>query len=245
MMTAAQWDFSGKVVVVTGGARGLGGGIAGRFVAAGAGVAVLDRDIGEGTPGVLSLRCDVSDEASVEAAFAEIDRALGSCDILVGAAGLTVRSPAIEMTGADFAHVVGVNLTGVFIASREAARRMRGRGGAIVTIASVMGFSGGLFPNPAYQASKGGVVNLTRALAVEWAPLGIRVNAVAPTWIETDLTRNLLANPTARARIVDATPMARLATVEEVAEAVLFLASTAASMTTGHTLPVDGGFLAV
>ena len=244
-MSATENAFAGKVAVVTGGARGLGRAIANRLAEAGARVAVLDRDLGDAPSAEISLRCDVADEASVEAAFAEVDRALGPCDVLVGAAGLTVRSPAIEMSGADFAHVVGVNLTGVFLASREAARRMRGRGGAIVNVASVMGFSGGLFPNPAYQASKGGVVNLTRALAVEWAPLGIRVNAVAPTWIETDLTRNLLSDPRARARIVDATPMARLATPEEVAAAVLFLASPSASMTTGHTLPVDGGFLAV
>jgi NAD(P)-dependent dehydrogenase (short-subunit alcohol dehydrogenase family) len=122
---------------------------------------------------------------------------------------------------------------------------MRGRGGAIVNVASIMGFSGGLFPNVAYNTSKGGVVNLTRALAVEWAPLGIRVNAVAPTYVATDLTRGLLADPDATARVIDAMPMRRLATADEVAEAVLFLATPASAMTTGHTLPVDGGFLAV
>lgn len=238
--------LSGTVAVVTGGVRGIGAACATRLAAAGARVAILDHAPGEDRPPHAHLaQCDVADEAAVEAAFAGIARALGPVDILVNAAGLTVRSPALDMRAADFAHVVGVNLTGAFLCAREAARQMRGRGGAIVSIASVMGFSGGLFPNVAYQSSKGGLVNLTRALAVEWAPLGIRVNAVAPTYVETELTRGLLADPAATARIVEATPMRRLATVEEVADAVLFLAGSGAAMTTGHTLPVDGGFLSV
>ena len=238
--------LAGKVAIVTGGARGIGGTVAARLAAGGARVAVLDRSLADAPPpGGHAAVCDVGDEASVEAAFAGVDVALGPVDILVNAAGLTVRSPAIAMTAADFALVIGVNLTGSFLCAREAARRMQGRGGAIVNIASIMGFSGGLFPNVAYNTSKGGVVNLTRALAVEWAPLGIRVNAVAPTYVATDLTRGLLADPEATARVIDAMPMRRLATADEVAEAVLFLATPASAMTTGHTLPVDGGFLAV
>ncbi len=101
-----------------------------------------------------------------------------------------------------------------------------------------------MYPNVSYQATKGAVVNMTRALAVEWAKSGIRVNAVAPTWVKTDLTAGLLAQPDVLARIEALTPMARLATPEEVAHAILFLASPAAAMVTGHTLPVDGGFLA-
>ena len=238
--------LSGKLAVVTGGARGIGAGCVSRLVAAGAQVAVLDRAPADDMPLHAHMaRCDVADEGSVEAAFAGIAQALGPVDILVNAAGLTVRSPALDMRAADFAHVIAVNLTGAFLCAREAARGMRGRGGAIVSIASVMGFSGGLFPNAAYQSSKGGLVNLTRALAVEWAPLGIRVNAVAPTYVETDLTRGLLADPVATGRVIEATPMRRFATVAEVADAVLFLAGPGAAMTTGHTLPVDGGFLAV
>lgn len=238
--------FSGVNAVVTGGSRGIGACVAARLARAGARVALLDRSASDGSlvdqPFML---CDVADEASVEAAFAEVDRVLGPVDLLVNAAGLTVRSTAIDLGAADFAHVIAVNLTGSFLCAREAAKRMRGRGGAIVNLASVMGFSGGLFPNAAYQASKGGIVNLTRALAVEWAPLGIRVNAVAPTYVETDLTRGLLGNPAALERVIDAMPMRRLATLDEVADAVLFLGSPASAMTTGHTLPVDGGFLAV
>ena len=238
--------LSGKIAVVTGGLRGIGACCVSRLAAAGARIAIIDRTSAENMPPHDHLAlCDVADEGAVEAAFAAIVQALGPVDVLVNAAGLTVRSPALEMRAADFAHVVGVNLTGAFLCAREAARQMRGRGGAIVSIASVMGLSGGLFPNVAYQSSKGGLVNLTRALAVEWAPLGIRVNAVAPTYVETDLTRGLLADPAATTRIIEATPMRRLATVEEVAEAVLFLVGPAAAMTTGHTLPVDGGFLAV
>lgn len=238
--------LSGKLAVVTGGARGIGASCASRLAAAGARVAVLDRSPADDMPPHEHMaRCDVAEEASVEAAFAGIAQALGPVDILVNGAGLTVRSLALDMRGADFAHVISVNLTGAFLCAREAARSMRERGGAIVSIASIMGLSGGLFPNAAYQSSKGGLVNLTRALAVEWAPLGIRVNAVAPTYVETDLTRGLLADPVATRRVIDATPMRRLATVEEVADAVLFLAGPGAAMTTGHTLPVDGGFLAV
>lgn len=240
-------DGEGNIAVVTGGARGIGAVIASRLAEIGVRVAVLDREASEAMPPHAHFSsCDVADEASVEAAFAAIDHVLGPVDILVNAAGLTVRAKALDMRAADFAHVVGVNLTGAFICCREAARRMSPRGsGTIVNIASIMGFSGGLFPNPAYQASKGGLVNLTRALAVEWAPLGIRVNAVAPTYVETALTRDLLANPDALARVLDATPLRRLATADEVASAVLFLAGPASSMTTGHTLPVDGGFLTV
>lgn len=246
IVDAISRPLSGRLAVVTGGARGIGAAVASRLAAAGARVAVLDRSPADELPPHDHFGlCDVADEASVEAAFADVDSALGPVDVLVNAAGLAVRSTALDMRAADFAHVIAVNLTGTFLCAREAARRMRGRGGAVVNVASIMGFSGGLFPNPAYQASKGGVVNLTRALAVEWAPLGVRVNAVAPTYVETDLTRGLLADPAALSRVLDAMPLRRLATAAEVAEAVLFLAGPASAMTTGHTLPVDGGFLAV
>lgn len=245
--SAKPQDLDAKVAVVTGGSKGIGAAVASHLAVAGARLAVLDLNKGaDGSKNQLFASCDVSDEAAVVAAFAAIERALGPPDILVNAAGLVIRGAALEVSGADFAKVIGVNLTGAFLCSREAAKRMAGgRGGAIVNIASVMGFSGGLFPNAAYQSSKGGLVNLTRALAVEWAPLGIRVNAVAPTYVETDLTRALLARPEALGRVLDATPMRRLATVDEVAEAVMFLAGPRSGMTTGHTLAVDGGFLAV
>ena len=135
-------------------------------------------------------------------AFAEIDRIAGTPDILVNSAGIAIRGPAAEFTLKDWNQVIAVNLTGAFLCAREAGRRMiAAGGGSIVNIASVMDFSGGIFPNVAYQTSKGGIVNLTRVLAVEWAASGIRVNAVAPTYVETDLTRQLLARPDARNRI--------------------------------------------
>jgi NAD(P)-dependent dehydrogenase (short-subunit alcohol dehydrogenase family) len=142
---------------------------------------------------------------------------------------------------------VAVNMTGVFLCARTAARYMiaAGKGGAIVGTGSIMGMSGGgLYPNVSYQTTKGALVNMTRALAVEWAPHGIRVNAVAPTYVRTRFIAPLLADPELMARIEAMTPLRRLAEPEEVAAAILFLASPAASMITGHTLPVDGGFLA-
>jgi NAD(P)-dependent dehydrogenase (short-subunit alcohol dehydrogenase family) len=252
----AAFRLDGRIAVVTGAARGIGRATAAALYRAGATVAILDRDaataeataraLAEGGPAVSVHAADVTDEASLERAFATIVQHRGGVDILVNSAGIGLRHPAVEHPLADWDKVLAVNLTGVFLASRIAARSMISRGGgAVVNLASIMGFSGGgIYPNVSYQATKGAVVNMTRALAVEWAQSGIRVNAVAPTWVRTDLTAPLLDQPGIVERIAELTPMRRLATQEEVAQAILFLASPAAAMITGHTLPVDGGFLA-
>jgi NAD(P)-dependent dehydrogenase (short-subunit alcohol dehydrogenase family) len=121
---------------------------------------------------------------------------------------------------------------------------MKQRGGAIVNVASIMGLSGGLFPNASYQASKGGVVNLTRALALEWAADGIRVNAVAPTFVDTDMTKAIFANPDLMNTVMQHTPLGRLPDVDDVSAAILYLCSGAARCVTGVDLPVDSGYLA-
>jgi NAD(P)-dependent dehydrogenase (short-subunit alcohol dehydrogenase family) len=242
------------VAAVTGGASGIGRATATAFAAAGARVAILDRDETAAAalaerlgPSVSAMTADVADETSVEAAFAEIVERESGIDVLVNSAGAAIRRPAIELSLSDWEKVVAVNMTGVFLCSRAAARHMiaAGRGGAIVSTGSIMSLSGGgLYPNISYQTTKGALVNMTRALAVEWAPHGIRVNAVAPTWTRTPFIEPLLAQPELVARIKALTPLGRLAEPEEVAAAILFLASPAASMITGVTLPVDGGFLA-
>ena len=153
----------------------------------------------------------------------------------------------MELPKADWDTVVAVNMTAVFLCARAAAKPMiaSGRGGAIVNLGSIMSFSGGgLYPNISYQATKGAVANMTRALAVEWAKDRIRVNAVAPTWVRTGFIAPILDKPDVIARIEGLTPLGRLAEADEIATAILFLASPAAAMVTGHTLAVDGGFLA-
>jgi NAD(P)-dependent dehydrogenase (short-subunit alcohol dehydrogenase family) len=170
----------------------------------------------------------------------------GRLDVLVASAGIAIRRPATELALSDWQKVVDVNLTGVFLCARSAARHMiAGGGGSIVTVASVLGVvGGGVYPNVSYQAAKGGVINLTRALALEWAPHGIRVNAVAPTYTRTRLVSGLLADEDVLRAVEERTPLGRLAEPEEVAAAVLFLAGPGAAMVTGHVLAVDGGYLA-
>jgi NAD(P)-dependent dehydrogenase (short-subunit alcohol dehydrogenase family) len=226
-----QISLREKVTVVTGGAKGIGAAAAKAFERAGARVHVLDIENG----------CDVTDEEQVRRAFSHI----GGIDILVNNAGRAIRKNAVQASREEWESVIDLNLTAVFLCSRLAHPHMKQRGGgAIVNLASIMGLSGGIYPNASYQASKGGVVNLTRALALEWAADNIRVNAVAPTYVRTDLTAPIFTHPGMMKTVMAHTPLGRLPEPDDIAAAIVFLASDAARCITGVTLPVDSGYLA-
>jgi NAD(P)-dependent dehydrogenase (short-subunit alcohol dehydrogenase family) len=247
------FSLQGATAIVTGGASGIGAATVRLFAEAGATVAVLDVEaeraetVAARAQRAFALACDVTDEAAVDAAVAEVGRRAGVPTMLVNCAGTAIRDAATEHPLPSWNRVIEVNLTGSFLASRAVARAMiaAGTGGSIVQTASIMGLSGGgVYPNVSYQTTKGALVNMTRALAVEWSGEVIRVNAVAPTYVRTPFIKPLLDQPDIMERIHAMTPLGRLAEPEEVAAAILFLSSPAASMVTGHTLPVDGGFLA-
>ena len=235
----------GRVVLVTGGSRGIGAACARWFSDHGDRVAVTFRGDAEprapeGVGGrFLALRCDVTDEAQVDAAFSSVEAAMGPVEVLVASAGVTRDTLALRM-GADAWHeVVETNLTGAFFSAKRAlARMLRLHRGRIVLLSSVGAFVG--LPGQAnYAASKAGLVGMARALAREVASRGITVNVVAPGVIDTDMTRAL--GPERVAAMVGMVPLGRAGTADEVAALVGFLASEAAGYVTGAVVPVDGG----
>ena len=231
----------GKAAIVTGGSRGIGRAIADRLMELGADVATLQRGEGPGR----SVVADLGDAEWAERAGAEAVERLGRLDICVCSHGAMYRAPALELPVEELRRVLDVNVVGSFVVSRAAARRFveQGEGGRIVHIASMMSFHAGI-NTLAYAASKGGLAQLMKAEANEWAPLGIRVNAVAPGWVETELTVALREDETRFNDISARIPVGRWAQPEDIAGAVAFLCLPESEYMNGVVMPVDGGWLA-
>jgi len=241
-------DLTGKVAIVTGGSRGIGRAIAGDLAGVGARVAILGRDeakavaaAGEIGKGARGYRCDVSIAAEIEPALAAIERDLGAPDILVNNAGTTRDNLLFRIGEDDWDTVLDTNLKGPFLITKLAARGMiKRRWGRIVNITSVVGLIGNK-GQANYAASKAGLIGFTKAVARELASRNVTVNAVAPGYIDTELTRGI--SEEAKQTLQAAIPLARLGTGHDVAAAVLFLASDLASYITGQVLVVDGGMV--
>ena len=231
-------SLHGRTVIVTGGSRGIGLAVARAFAAQGDRVAVTYRS-GEPPDGIVGVHCDVTDSASVDAAFEAVERELGPVEVLVANAGITRDSLLLRMTDEDIDAVLQTNLVGAIRVARRAARGMlRMRRGRIVLVSSVV-WALGSAGQVNYAASKAGLVGVARSLARELGSRGITVNVVAPGFVDTDMTAAL--GEDRRAEIVAAVPLGRYATVDEVAGVVRFLAGPEAGYVTGAVVPVDGG----
>jgi 2-deoxy-D-gluconate 3-dehydrogenase len=254
MAVLDDFQLDGRVALVTGAARGLGRAMAVGLAEAGADVALLDIlpvDEAQDEISALGRRCypmtnDLRVTKSVEAA-AIVDECvsqLGGLDILVNNAGLIRRSPALEFPEDHWEDVIAINLSATFYLSQAAARHFvaEGKGGKIISTASVLSYEGGITV-PSYSASKAAVANLTRALANEWASLGVNVNAIAPSYFTTELTSAIREDTGRSEALLARLPAGRFGEPEDLKGAVVFLASDAARYVHGSVIPVDGGWL--
>ena len=247
--------LDGQVALVTGGGRGIGEAVGREPAIGGAAVGVLDVDLGRARtiaaqlakvgPGAIGAQGDVSDEAAVADAVRDVENEVGPIDVLINNAAIASVAGFQEISIAEWKRVVDVDLTGVFICTKAATHSMIKRGnGAVVNVGSVAGqLGGGVIGRIAYATAKAGVLGLTKALARDLAPHGIRVNCVAPGPCETDMTSVLQEDPGLRKIVIGKVPLARVGRPEEVAKAIAFIASDMASFITGTTLYVDGGLL--
>jgi 2-deoxy-D-gluconate 3-dehydrogenase len=233
--------LAGKGAIVTGASRGIGEAVARKLESLGAQVATLQRSEGPG----LWVKCDLESAEDAERAVEEATEKLGRVDICVCNAGTMFRAPALELPVEELRRVIEVNVVGAFVVSRAAARHMveQGDGGRIVHIASMMSFHAGI-NTLAYATSKGALAQMMKAQANEWAPLGLRVNAVAPGWVATELTTALREDEKRFAEISARIPVGRWASGDDIAGAVAFLCLPESEYVNGTVLPVDGGWLA-
>jgi 2-deoxy-D-gluconate 3-dehydrogenase len=247
-----------RVAIVTGAGRGMGRTFSIALAHAGADVVVTDLPGREGDAEetavqaraagrrVLVVPLDVTQTASIRAMVAQVVDAWGHIDILINNAGINIRQFAVDVTEDAWDRIVGVNQKGLFFCCQAVGQHMieQGRGGKIVNVASQMGLVGDR-ERVVYCATKAAVVNITRVLAIEWAPHGINVNAIAPTYVRTPLVETLIQDKAVHDDIIRRIPLGRMAEPEDVAGSVVFLASSASDFVTGHTLTVDGGWTAV
>lgn len=245
-----MFDLTGKVAIVTGGNGGIGLGMAKGLAKAGANVVVAGRDHAKSSAAVAELGAravaidvDVADKASIESLMDQTVTKFGRLDVLVANAGVTIRKPPQDLTDEEWQGVLDVNLTGVFRSARAAYPHMKAVGGGkIITIGSMMSIFGAPFA-AAYASTKGGVVQLTRALATAWAPDNIQVNAVLPGWIDTAMTQGARSYiPTLHQSVLDRTPTGRWGDADDFAGIAVFLSAPASAFVTGTAIPVDGGY---
>lgn len=253
-MILNKFDLTGKVAIVTGASRGLGQAMAIGLAEAGADIAMIStnaanlEETGKAAlklgRNVLAIECDVSDGNQIKVAIKQVVEAFSSIDILINNAGIIRRSPAHQYLDEDWCDVINTNLTGAFRFCRGVGKAMLERKcGKIINIASLLSFSGGISV-PAYAASKGGVAQLTKALANEWAISNIQVNAIAPGYFATDNTENIRKDTTRYREISARIPAGRWGNPEDIVGAAVFLSSAAADYVNGQVLLVDGGWMA-